>query len=63
LADRKKTKEKKTIGYAKLIPERSVVCGLKEKGGKQEKMESIETKDLPNGRTLASLECLSIQNW
>jgi len=29
-----------------------VVCGFKEKGGKQERMENIEAKNLPNGRTL-----------
>ena len=30
-------------------------CGIKEKGGKQERMENIETKkNLPNGRTLTT---------
>jgi len=27
------------------------VCGIKEKGGKQERMENMEAKNLPNGRT------------
>ena len=48
---RKNTKGKKTIRYAKWVSERSVVCGTKEKGGKQERMENMEAKNLPNGRT------------
>ena len=54
--DRKKTKGKKTIGHAKWISERSVVCGIKEKGGKQERMENMEAKNLPNGRTLTTMK-------
>ena len=51
---RKKTKEKKTIEYAICVPERSVVCGIIEKDGKQERMEDIEAKNLANGRTLTT---------
>jgi len=46
-----KRPRRKTIGYAKSVSERSVVCGTKEKGGKQERMENMEAKNLPNGRT------------
>jgi len=53
--DRKKTKGKKTIGYAKWVSEWSVVCGIKEKGGKQERMETMEAKNLPNGRKLTTI--------
>ena len=52
--DRKKTKWKKTIGYAKRVPDRSVICGIKEKDGKQGRMENIETKNLPNSRALTT---------
>ena len=52
LDDRKKTKGKEMIGYAKWVSERSVVCGIKEKSGKQERLENMEAKNLPNGRTL-----------
>jgi len=52
--DRKKPSGKKTIGYAKWVSERSVVCEVKEKGGKQERMENMEAKNLPNGRTLTT---------
>ena len=57
--DSKKTKGKQTVGYAKRVSERSVVCGIKEKGGKQERMENIEDKNLPNGRTLTTTNCKS----
>ena len=30
------------------------VCGTKEKGGKQERVENMEAKNLPNGRTLTT---------
>jgi len=52
--DRKETKRKKTIGYAKWVSERSVVCGIKEKGGKTEKNGKHGAKNLPNGRTLTT---------
>src|SRR6218665_333091 len=52
--DRKKTKGKETIGYAERVSERIVVCGTKEKGGKQERMENMEAKNLANGRTLTT---------
>ena len=42
------------MGYAKYVSERSVVCGIKEKGRKQERMENMEAKSLPNGRTLTT---------
>ena len=50
--DRKKTKGKETIGYAERVSERIVVCGTKEKGRKQERVENMEAKNLPHGRTL-----------
>jgi len=57
--DRKKTKGKETIketiGYAEWVPERIVVCGIKEKGRKQERVENMEAKNLPNGRTLTTM--------
>ena len=34
--------------------ERIVLCGIKEKGGKQERVENKEAKNLPNGRTLTN---------
>src|SRR6218665_128598 len=52
--DRKKTKGKETIGYAERVPERIVVCGTKEKGRKQERVENMEAKNLPYGRTLTT---------
>ena len=52
--DRKKTKGKETIGYAERVFEKIVVCGTKEKGGKQERVENMEAKNLPNGRTLTT---------
>src|SRR6218665_1210965 len=52
--DGKKTKGKETIGYAERVSERFVACGTKEKGGKQERVENMETKNLPNGRTLTT---------
>ena len=52
--DRKKTKGKKTIGYAEWVYERIVICGIKEKSGKQERVENMEAKNLPNGRTLTT---------
>jgi len=44
------------FGYIvnKWVSERSVVCGIKEKGGKQERMENMEAKNVPNGRTLTT---------
>jgi len=48
-------KGKKTTGYAKRIPERSIICGIKGKSGKKERMENIEDKNLPNGRTLTMI--------
>ena len=33
----------------------TVVGGIKEKGGKQEIMENMEAKNLPNGITLSTL--------
>ena len=38
-----------TVGYAEFV-----VCGTKEKGGKQERVENMEAKNLPNGRTLTT---------
>jgi len=32
------------------------VCAIKEKGGKYERMEKIEAKNLPKGRTLTTFE-------
>src|SRR6218665_879785 len=52
--DSKKTKGKETIGYAKRVSERIVVCGTKEKGRKQERVENMEAKNLPHGRTLTT---------
>ena len=34
--------------------DRSVVCGIKQRGWKQERMEKFEAKNLPNGRTLTT---------
>src|SRR6218665_788906 len=53
--DRKKTKGKETIGYAERVSERIVVCGSKEKGRKQERVENMEAKNLPHGRTLTTI--------
>jgi len=36
----------------------SVVCGIKEKGGKQERINNIEAKNLSNGRTLTTMMAL-----
>ena len=52
-----KDQGEETTGYAKSwVSERSLVCGIKEKGGKQERKENILNADgrkkLPNGRTL-----------
>ena len=49
--DRKKTKGKETIVYAEWVFEKIVLCGIKEKGGKQERVENKEAMNLPNGRT------------
>src|SRR6218665_2274375 len=53
--DRKKTTGKETIGYAERVSERIVVCGTKKKGRKQERVENIEAKNLPHGRTLTTM--------
>jgi len=53
--DRKKIKGKETIGYAERVSERIVVCGTKEKGSKQERVENMEAKNLPHGRTLVTI--------
>ena len=52
--DRKKTKGKETIGYAERVSERIVVCGTKEKGRTQERVENMEAKNLPHSRTLTT---------
>ena len=39
-----KTMARQNIG----VSERSIVCGIKEKGGKQERMENMEAKNLRN---------------
>ena len=52
--DRKRTKGKEMIGYAEWVYERIIVCGFKEKGGKQERVENMEAKNLPNSRTLTT---------
>src|SRR6218665_951547 len=52
--DLEKTKGKETIGYAERVSERIVVCGTKEKGRKQERVENMEAKNLPHGRTLTT---------
>ena len=31
---------------------KEAICGIKEKGGKQERMKNMEARNLPNGRTL-----------
>ena len=42
---RKKTKGKETIGYAKRVFDKIVViCGIKEKGRKQERVENMKAK-------------------
>ena len=41
-----------TIGYAKRAFERVVVYEIKDNGGKQERVENMEAKNLPNGTTL-----------
>src|SRR6218665_1175445 len=51
---RKKTKGKETIGYAKRVSERIVVCRTKKKGRKQETVENMEAKNLHHGRTLTT---------
>src|SRR6218665_2245819 len=59
--DRKKTKGKETIGYAERVTERIVVvCGTKEKGRKQERVENMEAKNLPHGRTLTTTPVIII---
>jgi len=52
--DRKKTRGEETIGYAERVSERIVICGTKNKGGKQELVENMEAKNLPNGRPLTT---------
>src|SRR6218665_3940553 len=52
--DRQETKGKETIGYAERVSERIVVCEIKEKGRKQERVENMEAKNLPHGRTLTT---------
>src|SRR6218665_1047760 len=46
--DRKKTKGRETTGYVARVSERIVICGTKENGGKQKRVENIEAKNLPN---------------
>jgi len=41
----------KLLGLSVLI----VACGIKEKGGKQERVENMEAKNLPNGRKLTTM--------
>ena len=41
-------------GYVERVSERIVMCGTKEKGGKQERVENMEAKNVPNGRTLTT---------
>jgi len=45
-----KTKGENDWVYAKWVSERSVVCGIKEKGITQERMENMEAKNLPKWR-------------
>src|SRR6218665_125314 len=49
---RKRTKGKETIGYAERVSERIVICGTKEIGGKQERVENMEAKNQPSSKTL-----------
>ena|SRR6218665_834459 len=58
--DRKKTKGKETIGYAVRVSERIVLCGTKKKGRKQERVENMEAKNLPHGRTLTPTTCMYV---
>src|SRR6218665_436952 len=60
---RKRPSGKETIGYAERVSESIVVCGTKEKGGKQERMENMEAKNLPNGRTLRTTIVSLIPSW
>ena len=43
---------RKTNGYAKLVFERIIVSGIKEKSRKQIGVENMEVKNLPNRRTV-----------
>jgi len=42
--------------------ERIVVCGITEKGGKQEREDNIEAKNLPNDRTLMTTTRLPLHS-
>ena len=54
----KRPRGRKRVGMLNgFLHERSVVCGMKEKGGKQERMEKLEAKNVqPNDRTLMMLQ-------
>jgi len=51
----KKNKGKETIGYAETVSERIVICETEEKGRKQERVENMEAKNLPNGISLTTI--------
>ena len=53
----------KTIWYAERVSERIVVSGTKEKGGEQERVENMEAKNLPHGRTLTTSNLESSSQW
>ena len=46
---------KETIAYAKGVFKGIVVCGIKEKGGRQERVENMEANNLPDSRTLTTI--------
>jgi len=52
------------IGYAERVSEAIVLCGTEcgteEKGGKQERVENMEAKNLPNGNTLTTTHLLFV---
>jgi len=50
------------IGYAERVSVRIVVCGIKEKGRKQERVENMEAKNLPHGRTLTTRQTYMYNN-
>jgi len=49
----KRPRGRKRLGMQR-VSERSIVRGIKDKGGKQERMENMEARNLPNARTITN---------
>ena len=50
-------------GYAKRVPERIVVGGIREKGGKQDRMESMESKKRQNTNERTTIMYTVYTRW